>query len=165
MNTWTFTWIRYNTFASEHIPSKIGLRIEIMCLQAVQYRLNGWNRFNSITCFLFTVDSALTAQHAAAPPCRWSHFFLGCSTLYTWTEWPGRTRGRESSLFHCAFARPSDADLPIEEIRCCTQRVYALEEREKFSKAMTSLFERCDMMRSCYLTSERIICLLRRNAS
>lgn len=36
--------IRYNTVASEYIPEKIGLGIEIMCLRAVRYRSDGRNR-------------------------------------------------------------------------------------------------------------------------
>lgn len=48
--------------ASEYIPPKIGLGIEIMCLRAARYRSDGRYRFNSITCFFFIIESALTAH-------------------------------------------------------------------------------------------------------
>lgn len=145
-------------------PKKIGLGIEIMCLRAVRYRSDGRYRFNSITCFFFIVESALTAHMlllAAFGPI----FSSACPTLYARiTQWPGRTRGRESFLFYyvsrvtAVLARPSDRRGPMSYTTSCM-----LEEREKFSKAMTSLFERCDVMRSRYLTrANRTMCLLHR---
>lgn len=80
--------LRYNTVASEYIPLKIGLGIEITCLRAIRYRARATGiAFNSITCFFFI--RRVRSHGTDAPPRRivWSHFFSSAAPpdpIHTW---------------------------------------------------------------------------------
>lgn len=137
-----------NTVASEYIPGeKIRLGIEITCLAAIRYR------FNSITCFLFI-------RRFRSHDC-FSHRLVSFSfsTLILRARYRMTRSGPWPWKFLC-FTRTSITAVHASfrqrpRLSPGSSGWNPLEEREKFSKAMTSSF----LWRGCDLViraSERI---------